>query len=508
MFQPENLKKKGEKDWEKTWRESSKQLEGKGKFKPKKEKGKEHLLYKHIMKIRKVLLELGFDEVILQQIQPYEEVSKQYGPESGAILDRIYYLATLPRPDIGLSDKKKNLIKKRIPKFNKFDKLQDILMRYKRGEIEGGEDFTESLVTELKISTSDAIHMINEVFPEMKNIKPKPTKLSLISHATTAWFPVLARLQEKKEHPIMLFALPWRYRREQKEDKSHLKAHMNFTLVVLDENFKIENGKEITEKILKKLGFKGIKFRKKPNEPAYYAKNTNLEVFVKFKDEEIEVAEMGMYSPISLANYKIKYPVFNIGLGLGRIVMAREGIDDIRELYYPEEYSEAEYSNKEIAEGIEFIKKPTTKEGKKLVNIIKKGILDNQDLIGETKKEIYSNKVKLSVIEPEEGKKLLGPGGLNELYVYEGNILAIKPGEKKFEKIEKEGIRVCSFIDAISNYFAWLVDQKKKGKYTIKYSETLPSINLKIRKEIENYITSKNKKIKINAPIFLDFEIE
>lgn len=508
MFEPENLKKKGEKDWEKTWRESSKQLEGKGNFKPKKDKGKEHLLYKHILKVREVLLELGFDEIILQQIQPYEEVLKQYGPEAGAILDRIYYLATLPRPDLGLSEKKKDLIGKRLPEFNKFEKLQDILMRYKRGEIEGGEDFTESLVTDLEISTSDAIHLINEVFPELKNIKPKPTSLSLISHATTAWFPLLAKLQEKKEHPIMLFALPWRYRREQKEDRSHLKAHMNFTLVVLDENFKLENGKELTEKILKKLGFKGIKFRKKPNEPAYYAKNTNLEVFVKFKSQEIEIAEMGMYSPVSLANYKIKYPVFNIGLGLGRMVMAQEGINDIRELYYPEGYSESEYSDEEIAAGIEMMKKPKTKEGKKLVDVIKKGILENKDLIGKAKKEIYSNKVKLSVVEPEEGKKLLGPGGLNELYVHEGNILAIKRGDKKFEKIEREGVRVCSFLDAISNYFAWLAEQEKKGIYTIKYSETLPSINLRLRKEIENYVTSKNKKIKINSPIFLDLKIE
>ena len=507
MPNQENLKKKKGNEWEKYWRESSKQLEGKGNFRPKKYKGKEHLLYKHILKIREVLLELGFDEVILQQIQPYEEVLKQYGPEAGAILDRIYYLAALPRPDIGLSDAKKKLIKERLPNFNKFEKLQDILMRYKRGELEGGEDFTESLVTELGINTSDAIYMIDKVFPELKNIKPKPTNLSLISHATTAWFPLLAKLQEKKEHPIMLFALPWRYRREQKEDKSHLRAHINFTLVVLDDDFRIENGKELTEKILKKLGFREIKFRTKPNEPAYYAKNTNFEVFVKFRGQEIEIAEMGMYSPVSLANYKIKYPVFNIGLGLGRMVMAQEGIDDIRELYYPEEYGEREYSDREIAEAIELVKSPRTKEGKKLIEIIKRGILDNKDLVGKAKKEIYSNKVKIFISEPEEGKKLLGPGGLNELYVYEGNILAIKPGDRKFEKIEREGVKVCSFLDAISNYFAWLAEQKKKGSHTIKYSETLPSINLRLRKEAENYITSRNKKIKVNSPIFLDLEI-
>jgi O-phosphoseryl-tRNA synthetase len=507
MFDVEKIREEAKKDWEKTWRESSKSVIGKGKFKFKKEKGKEHLLYKYALKIREVLLDLGFDEVILQQIQPYEEVVKQYGPEAGAILDRIYFLATLPRPDIGLSEKKKNLIRRRLPNFNKFKELQEILRKYKRGEIEGGEDFTEILVTELEIETSDALYLIDEVFPELKKIKPQPTNLSLISHATTSWFPLLAKLQDKKEHPIMLFSLPWRYRREQREDSSHLRAHMNFTIVILDDDFKIENGKEITKEILSRLGFKGIKFKTKPNEPAYYALNTNYEVFVEFEGKEIEVAEMGMYSPIALANYKIKYPVFNIGLGLGRIVMAKENINDIRELYYLDEYKEIELSDEEIAKGIEIARKPETEEGKKLVEIIKEGIIKNKDLIGKIKKEIYRNEIIIYVVEPEKGKKLLGPGGLNELYVYQGNIIAIKPGDKRFEEIEKKGIRVCSFLEAISNYFAWKAERKEKGIFTIKYSDTLPSINLKLSKNVENYITSRNKKIQINSPIFLDIEI-
>ena len=40
MPNQENLKKKKGNEWEKYWRESSKQLEGKGNFRPKKYKGK------------------------------------------------------------------------------------------------------------------------------------------------------------------------------------------------------------------------------------------------------------------------------------------------------------------------------------------------------------------------------------------------------------------------------------------------------------------------------------
>ncbi|MCK4428975.1 MAG: hypothetical protein KAU95_01260, partial [Candidatus Aenigmarchaeota archaeon] len=238
----DEIRENAKKDFEKTWIETAKPLIGKGDFKFPERKGKEHLLLEYSLKIRKILLELGYDEFVLPLIQPQEEVIKQYGPEAGAILDRIYFLASMPRPDIGLSEKKKDKIKERINDFDKFEILQEILKKYKRGEIEGGEDFTETLVKELEINTSDAHYLINSVFKELLSLKPKSSKMSLLSHATTSWFPVLAEMQDKKDHPIMLFSQVWRFRKEQKEDRTHLRAHLNFSLVILDENFKIENG--------------------------------------------------------------------------------------------------------------------------------------------------------------------------------------------------------------------------------------------------------------------------
>jgi len=506
LFNPEEIKKKAKENWELEWKETAELVKGKGKFTEIKKRGSEHLLWKYIFRIREVLLKMGFDEVVLNPIQLDEEVKKQYGPEAGAILDRLYYLATIPRPDIGLSNEKKELIRRRLPNFKKFRELQEILKEYKRNEIEGGEDFTESLVSRLKIKTSDALYLINTVFKELIELKPEPTNFSLISHATTAWFPLLAELQDKKEHPIMLFSLVWRFRREQREDKKHLRAHLNFSMVVMDEDFKIENGKELTEKFFKKLGFEHVKFKIKPNQPAYYAPGTNYEVFVKHKKIGwIEVSEIGMYSPVSLANYKIKYPVFNSGPGLGRIVMALENIKDIRELYYPKKF---EFSDLEIAAGIKIDKKPKTKEGKKIAKIIKLGIIENKDLIGIARKKIYDKDIKIYVSEPEEGKKLLGPGGLNEIYVYNGNILGVKSDDKKFEKIIKNGVYVCSFLDSISNYFAYQIENGKKGRLTIRYADTLPSINLKLKNEILKYLLDNKKEIKIKSPIFVDIEVE
>ncbi|MGC9310196.1 MAG: O-phosphoserine--tRNA ligase [Candidatus Aenigmatarchaeota archaeon] len=507
----EGIKKAAKEDFEKVWKETAAPLMGRGNFEFPKKKGKEHLLMKYVFDIRKALLDMGFDEVITPIIQPPEEITKQYGPEAPAILDRIYYLAALPRPDIGLSNRKKEQISAKIPGFDRFDQLQDILMRYKRSEIEGGEDFTEILIKELGLDTPQAHFMINDVFPELKNIKAEALNLSLISHATTAWFPTLARMQETAEFPVMLFSVVWRFRREQKEDKSHLRAHLNLSMVVMDPNFKIENGMELTEKFFRSLGFTEVKFEKKPNQPAYYAPGTNYEVFIKHpKIGWIEVTEIGMYSPVALANYKIPYPVFNSGPGLGRIVMALEQIDDIRTLYYPHTFR-GEVTDKTIAAEAEFIMEPKTEEGKKLAEIIREGIINHADDIGIVKNPVFEGEisgkpVKVSICEIEEGKKLLGPGGLNDLYAYEGNVVAVKPDNPKFAEIEASGIKICSFLEALSKEIAARIEEGERGMITVKYVDTLPSLNLKLSKEAERYMTDNQKEVKIASPVFVDVE--
>src|SRR4030043_863324 len=99
-------------------------------------KGKPHLVRDLIQKSRQILLNLGFDEVENLTLLPDSDVVKQYGPEAPVILDRVFYLAELPRPDIGLSAKRIAEIEKMAEGMD-IDKLQTILRDYKRGEIEG-----------------------------------------------------------------------------------------------------------------------------------------------------------------------------------------------------------------------------------------------------------------------------------------------------------------------------------------------------------------------------------
>ena len=107
--------------------------------------------------MRNIFLNFGFDEIQNLTIIPDEDVHKQYGPESAVILDRAFYIAKLPRPEIGLSNKIIEKIKKIIDNFDdeKSKILKQILRQYKKGNIEG-DDFVETMVKNLNIKTQEA----------------------------------------------------------------------------------------------------------------------------------------------------------------------------------------------------------------------------------------------------------------------------------------------------------------------------------------------------------------
>ncbi|MCK4388016.1 MAG: O-phosphoserine--tRNA ligase, partial [Dehalococcoidia bacterium] len=117
-------------------------------------RGRPHLLRELIQKSREILLNLGFDEVENLTILPDSDVSKQYGPEARVILDRVYYLAELPRPEIGLSNKKITEARKIVQELD-VRKLRGILRAYKKGEIEA-DNLVEELIAGLGITDHQA----------------------------------------------------------------------------------------------------------------------------------------------------------------------------------------------------------------------------------------------------------------------------------------------------------------------------------------------------------------
>jgi len=120
---------------------------------------------------------------------------------------------------------------------------------------------------------------------------------------------------------VKLFSIGLRFRREQKVDATHLRAHYGASCVIMDPDISLDAGKKVSERILDCLSFKDIHFSLKKATANYYAPAKEYEIY----SGKIEIADCGMYSPVALANYGIEYPVFNIGFGLERILMVKKG---------------------------------------------------------------------------------------------------------------------------------------------------------------------------------------
>ncbi len=515
-FDTKDIKERARKDFKKVWLETTRLIPEKSKKDYSGGKGKSHPVQDLVQKTREVFLELGFDEIENPFFITEEDVYKQYGPEAPVILDRVYYLAGLPRPDIGLSDEKIHEIKKIASNFN-VDEFKKILREYREGKIEG-DNLLETMVNRLKITTEDAAHVV-DLFPEFKNITPVPSKLTLRSHMTGAWFPTLAAMQGTHKLPMKLFSVGIRFRREQKMDAGHLRAHYGGSMVMMDEDMSLDAGRKLTEEILNKLGFKDIRFVQKKATSNYYAPGTEYEVY----SGEIEIADIGMYSPVALANYDIKYNVFNLGFGLERMLMVKGKIKDVRELLHPQFYAVVDLSDEEIAKKIGMVDVPETEDGKKLALLIEKTAREHADDGAPVKVPVYEGpflgkKIKVFLVEKEEGKKLLGPAALNEIYVHDGNVYGIPEDTSKLKfdvsDIKKKGVKAgVGFLTATSNLHTWWIEDKvgegaKSDVFQIKMAKNPHDINIMISADAHRFITSKNKQISIKGPVFMAVEFE
>jgi len=511
-FDTEEIKRKAKKDFEKTWIETAGILPS-GAKDYSGGTGKPHPVHDLVQEIRNILLDLGFDEVENQIFVPEEEIYLQYGPEAPVILDRCYYLAGLPRPDIGLSDKKIAEIGK-IAKID-IEKFKQILREYREGSVEGDNLF-EEMVNILGIRAEDAARII-ALFPEFRSLTPVAEKTTLRSHMTASWFSTLRELQDKAEFPLRLFSIGLRFRREQRVDAKHLRAHYGASCVIMDPDVSLDAGRKISEKILERLGFRDINFVQKKATSNYYAPETELEIF----SGDVEIADCGMYSPVSLANYGIKYPVFNIGFGLERILILKTGIEDVREILYPQFYQELDLSDEEIAKQVRIDKVPETDEGRKLADLIGKTAREHADEKSPCEFQVYSGKflgkkIEINLVEREENTKLLGPAVLNDIYVRQSGIYGIPSNPEKLSPtlvpIKENGIKVeFSYLDAISSYLAAEIEERvEKGETNgflqVKMAKTPADLNISIGAKARRFISSKQKEISIKGPIFIGVE--
>lgn len=489
--------------------------------------GTPHPVSLHMQQLREGFLRLGFDEVQTPIIVEDEEVYRQYGPEAPIILDRCYYLAALPRPDIGLSDQKLRKIgdlgialdeDKRL-------RLQELLRNYKRGVIDA-DDLVEHLVVTLDTHDSLALRVVREVFPEFTALRPIPTNLTLRAHLTSSWFGTLKVLQHKRPHPIKLFSIGIRFRREQSEDATHLRAHYGASCVVLDENVATNDGKRITERLLQTYDFAQVAFVRKAATSKYYAPGTEFEGFVRLSpdSEGIEVVDFGIYSPIALARYGIEYPVLNVGFGVERLAMLVQREDDIRRIAYPQFYGQWTLTDAELAGMIGVAVEPRSEGGRAVRDAIVRTAIKHADAPSPCafvafEGNVLGRKTRVTVYERDTGAKLLGPAALNSIYVHQANVLGIpETGLEQAQTVvaaRETGVPTgIRYLDALAALAATKIERMatRRAPLTtdlrIRIAKQPSDVNVRVEAAALNYITGRHKRIAVKGPVFLGIKAE
>ncbi|SFM76668.1 O-phosphoserine--tRNA ligase [Methanolobus profundi] len=488
--------------------------------------GKPHPVYDTISKLRDAYMRMGFEEMMNPLIVDEREVHKQFGHEALAVLDRCFYLAGLPRPNVGISDERIANIREILGDIDDeaIETIRKVLHAYKKGDVEG-DDLVQEIAAGIGISDSLIVEMIDQVFPEFKELIPQAIKKTLRSHMTSGWFISLASVIERAEPPFNFFSIDRCFRREQDEDAARLMTYYSASCVIMDENVTVDHGMAVAQGLLSQFGFEKFMFRPDDKRSKYYVPDTQIEVFAyhpnlvgsntKYSDGWIEIATFGIYSPTALSQYEIPYPVMNLGLGVERLAMILHDATDIRSLTYPQiaQYSEWKMTDNELAKNVRVANVPETAEGMDIVKAIT-AICEEHSATPSPcefpawEGTINGKVVKVSVIEPEEETKLCGPAVFNEVVAYENDILGV-PDNKKWKKVlenhsARTGVR---FLDAFACQAAKDIEDavtngESEVEIRVRIVKVPSEINIRLEPLAQRFITSNKKKIDIRGPVF------
>ncbi|QXO96253.1 O-phosphoserine--tRNA ligase [Methanospirillum purgamenti] len=478
-----------------------------------------HPVFETIHRLRQAYLAIGFDEAENPIIVDEKEVYRQFGPEAMAVLDRVFYLGGLPRPNVGIGKEqiqKINGILGRYLSEEEEESLRKTLHAYKKSEIDGDE-LTHELSAVLHTDDARIVEILDQVFPEFRELKPESSRQTLRSHMTSGWFQTLGSIWEKVPHPIRLFSIDRCFRREQAEDSHRLMSYHSASCVVAGEHVTIEDGKAVARALLSAFGYTDFEFRPDDKRSKYYMPDTQTEVYAAHPDHGwVEVATFGIYSPVALAEYGIGVPVMNLGLGVERMAMIMNKAKDVRELCFPQ-FFPIRYTDTELAAGVSLLTEPATTPGKNLVRSLIDTAVANSSAIGPCsfvafEGEIAGKQVRVYVEEPEENAKLLGPACMNEIFVYNGAILGV-PDTEKFAEVRKNGISTgITYLFAVTSQAAAEIEQAAHfgipTSVQIKMARLPGDINLKIEPWAMRYITDNNLKTDVRGPVFLTIRSE
>jgi O-phosphoseryl-tRNA synthetase len=517
-FDVEEFKQKAREDFEHAWHEGPSVLTpaGVGGRYPrlKYTRATPHPIFEIVQRLRETYLSMGFDEAINPLIVEESDIYRQFGPEAMAVLDRVFYLGGLPRPNVGIAKKQIEEIEGILgraltPRIE--EKLRETLHGYKKGTIDGDE-LTHELAAVLEADDATVVHILDAVFPEFRELAPESSRNTLRSHMTSGWFMTLSAIWEKRHLPIRLFSIDRCFRREQEEGPTRLMTYHSASCVVAGEDVTLEEGKAVSEALLSAFGFTEFRFQPDEKRSKYYMPDTQTEVYARHPVLGwVEVATFGIYSPSALAEYGFGVPVMNLGLGVERLAMIAYQSNDVRQLTYPQFFPQ-DLSDREIAGAVHLRAEPASAVGKRMADAIRATAAEHAAAPGPCAftawtGEIAGRAVEVIVEEPESNTKLCGPACFNEVYVHNGAVLGV-PDTEKWAEVRKEGVSTgITYLDAVAGLAAARIEEAARcGEGTtvqVKMSKLPSDVNLRIEEYAMRYVTDHNKKVDLRGPVFL-----
>ncbi len=546
-FDADSYKKRSKENFEKAWHEGPSiltppypncrypRLEYK--------RARAHPIFETINRLRETYLSIGFDEAANPIIIDEQDVYRQFGPEASAVLDRVFYLGGLPRPNVGIARKQldeiNDLLKSHAsplahastaynelerPSSLQFtpmtteteERLRETLHAYKKSEIDGDE-LTYELSKVLGIDDALVVHILDSVFPEFRALSPESSRNTLRSHMTSGWFMTLGAIWDKKPLPIRMFSVDRCFRREQEEGPTRLMSYHSASCIIAGDDVTNEEGKAVSESLLSAFGYTDFQFRPDEKRSKYYMPDTQTEVYARHPVHDwVEVATFGMYSPSALAEYGIEVPVMNLGLGVERLAMIHYHSNDVRQLTHPQFFPEL-LTDRQIARAIQYREQPVSSTGQMIADTVRStatlhAIAPGPCSFKAWEGELSGHLVTVFVEEAESNSKLCGPACFNEIFVFQGSVLGV-PDIEKWKQVRLEGAPTgISYLDAASSLAAARIERAarcgKSETVQVKMAKLPSDINLRVAGYAMRAITDSKKKIDVRGPVFLTVRSE
>ncbi|MHA1917615.1 MAG: phenylalanine--tRNA ligase subunit alpha [Candidatus Ranarchaeia archaeon] len=137
-------------------------------------------------------------------------------------------------------------------------------------------------------------------------------------------------LAENPKPPVKVFSIDRVYRNE-KLDYKHAAEFYQMEGIIMDKGVTLRDLKGILTQFYNKMGFKKIKFW--PSYFPYTEPSLQSSVFMPDIGKWVELCGMGIFRPEVTKPLGIKHPVLAWGGGVERLLMLRLGITDIRVIY-------------------------------------------------------------------------------------------------------------------------------------------------------------------------------